>query len=94
MRAARVHHAARRRGGVAARGACAAAGDAADRLFMNLAPRRAEGQAVAAFRKGLKELGYVEGRNVRSNIAGREGNTIGCLRNARRNCWRWRQMSS
>ena len=64
MRAARVHHAARRRGGgVAARGARAAAGDAGDRV-----PRRQSPDAFAdrlrGFRQGLKDTGYVEGENV------------------------------
>ena len=59
---ARVHHARRRRGGgVAARGARAAAGDAGDR-----APQEYGGVAryVTAFREGLGEAGFVEGQNV------------------------------
>ena len=62
--ATRVHHAARRRGGgVAARGTCAAGGDAGDRV-----PRPTSPDTVAdrlrGFRQGLKETGYVEGENV------------------------------
>ena len=32
------------------------------------------------FLQGLKEAGYVDGQNVRSNTAGRKINMIGCLR--------------
>ena len=42
-----------------------------------------EKQAVPqlnAFRRGLSETGYFEGRTSRSNIAGRKGNTCGCPR--------------
>jgi hypothetical protein len=35
---------------------------------------------VAAFRQGLKEIGYVEGQNGRSYTAGRRGNTTECRR--------------
>ena len=66
LRAARVHHAARRRGGgVAARGARAAAGDAGDRVpGLADADLKRCGAICAAFRQGLKEAGYVEGENV------------------------------
>ena len=65
MRAARVHHAARRRGGcVAARGARAAAGDAGDRVPPPHIARRRTADRLRAFRQGLKETGYVEGENV------------------------------
>ena len=33
---------------------------------------------AAAFRQALQETGYVEGRNGRSNIAGRRAELIGC----------------
>ena len=65
MKTPRVHHAARRRGGgVAARGARAAAGDAGDRV-----PRQPDRltrmtDRLRGFRQGLKDTGYVEGENV------------------------------
>ena len=64
MKTARVHHAARRRGGVAARGARAAAGDAGDRFH---ARRRRPAQApnsVDSFPQGPRESGLIDGQNV------------------------------
>ena len=62
MKRARVHHAARRRGGVAARGARAAAGDTY-RCFLST-PWGDVTPHTAAFRDGLSEAGYVDGKNV------------------------------
>ena len=65
MKRARVHHAARRRGGgVAARGARAAAGDAGGRVSPQHDRPDALADRVTAFRQGLKEAGFVEGQNV------------------------------
>ena len=61
---ARVHHAARRCGGLAARGAGAAAGDAGDRVSPQ--PRRLTtiGGPSARIPPGPEGNGYVEGQNV------------------------------
>ena len=65
VRTARVHLAARRRGGgVAARGARAAAGDAAWLASCAALRRPAPRICVEAFRRGLTEAGFVEGQNV------------------------------
>ena len=63
MRTARVHHVARRRGGVAARGA---AQQAAMPVigFLRSASLADAAHLVAAFRQGLKETGFVDGQNV------------------------------
>ena len=64
---------------MAARGARAAVGDAGDRV-----PQRSGADATRrrrAFREGLRETGFVEGRRTsQSNIAGRKANTTGCRR--------------
>ena len=58
-------------GGAAAAWPLAARAQQADRvrrvgIFMDLAEQDAEGQTrVAAFRKGLQDLGWTEGRNVK-----------------------------
>ncbi len=58
-------------GGAAAAWPVAARAQQADRvrrvgIFMDLAEQDAEGQTrVAAFRKGLQDLGWTEGRNVK-----------------------------
>ena len=85
MKTARVHHAARRRGGgVAARGARAAArADAAHRR----APARGRGRSgfqarVAAFLQALAQLGWTIGRNVRIDIRWATANAADIRRHA------------
>ena len=70
MRAPRVHHAARRHGGgVAARGAGAAAGDASGRVSVR---RFAGGERPSAFSKGLSEMGLSTAETWRSSTVGRK----------------------
>ena len=48
-------------------------------IFMDLSERDAEGQArVSAFRKGLQDLGWTEGRNVKFTFAGPEATPALC----------------
>src|SRR5437667_10993464 len=64
---ARVHHAPRRRGGFLA-AHCAQQPDRMRRIGLLMGYREgdAEGRAsVAAFQRGLQELGWTEGRNIR-----------------------------
>ena len=73
MRAARVHHAARRRGGgVAGCGAGAAAGRAKRvAVLMNSAATDATYQSYfAAFKDALHQLGWIEGQNIGIECAG------------------------
>ena len=74
MMTARVHHAARRRGGgVAARGARAAAGEAADHWVPGREHAGGARPAIAAFVQRLRELGWIEGRNVAIEFRWAEG---------------------
>ena len=69
MKTARVHHAARRRGGgVAACGARAAAGDAGDRVSLRGAPDAYTPLSNARSDKDWRETGYVDGQNVVDQI--------------------------
>ena len=62
--ATRIHLAGRRSGGVAARGACAAVGEGPEKIGY-LSPSSAIArERVEPFRQGLRELGYVEGKNI------------------------------
>ena len=74
--AARVHHAARRRGGgVAARGARAAAGDAGDRVSWAAQTPTRQPQLRRGFRAGLQRARLDRRpQRARSSTAGREGN--------------------
>jgi hypothetical protein len=46
--------------------------------FLNAAFARPYARPLAAFLKGLGEAGYVDGRNVRSNTAGRRAKMTDC----------------
>jgi putative ABC transport system substrate-binding protein len=46
--------------------------------YLSLRSPDVEAQLVAAFRRGLSETGYVEGRNVAIEIAGLRVDTIAC----------------
>jgi len=46
--------------------------------FLHPASPDTYAQLLAAFREGLSELGYIEGQNVESSIAGRTVSTTGC----------------
>jgi putative ABC transport system substrate-binding protein len=63
MEAARVHHAARRRGDVADRGAGGAGGMPVIG-YVRSASLADAAHLVSAFRLGLKEAGFIEGQNV------------------------------
>src|SRR5262249_47848215 len=72
----RVHHAAWRRGSLAARGAGAAT-RAVRRIgvLIHFSESQPAGQRyVAAFRQGLKELGWTDGGNVRIDVRWIAGN--------------------
>ena len=70
MKTARVHHAARRRGGdVAVRGAGAATGDAGDRLSQQQVAPASSSSAVQISARVWRESGYTEGRNVSDRIS-------------------------
>ena len=78
--AARVHHAARRRGGsMAARGARAAAGDAGGRLS-RIPDRPDDPERAARISQGPEETGYVEGQNVTIEYRWAENRSNGCRR--------------
>ena len=46
--------------------------------FVNSSSAQAQALVAAAYRRGLEESGFVEGKNVLINHAGPTVNTIGC----------------
>ena len=76
MKRRRILHAARRRGGrLAARGARAAAGEAADHRISGSEHVVARQPLVAAFAQRLSEVGWIEGHNVAIEYRWAEGRT-------------------
>ena len=96
MIAPRVHRAARRRGGVAAGGACAA-GERMRRIgvLMAVAADDPEGQArIAAFRKALQQLGWTTAAMCGSTFVGPRGDADDIRRHMQRNWSRSRRHHS
>lgn len=48
--------------------------------FVNSSSEQAQIVTAAAYRRGLEESGFVEGKNVLIDLAGRTVNTISCRR--------------
>ena len=97
MRTARVHHAARRRGGAWPLAARAQQRERMRRIgvLMRLAADDPEAQArIAAFLQGLQQLGWTDGRNVRIDYPLGRGRCRSRCTNTRRNWSRSRRTSS
>ena len=47
--------------------------------FVNSGSAQAQALVAAAYRRGLEEAGFVEGKNVLINLAGPTANIVGCL---------------
>ena len=73
--APRGHHAAWRRGGLAARGASAAPAQRPINGYLGVATLSAESQRVAAFMQRLHQLGWIEGNNIAVEFRWAEGRT-------------------